>query len=1559
MFHVPENQHKILYEREDLIKTTLDEQFPGRYQNVASLRVGNLPSSLPVSAVPSSPSLESGFRKRQSLHDSTHAEQSKSKTRRKSSEVEKDTSESNGVSLGLNVDKPQMVRKEHGSQNVSGAATESKYQWNQCRLLCPLCPEALANVQLYRTHLYRVHRAQLFDNPYKKESHRPNHQCLICRSQVRFDCITVKKHLEQVHKVSLLEYELKFSSKLDKLFRHLKEVQTPKTIDSPGSERESQDKKSKSDIPDDKKSTVPDAFDLCVAEKPKPLSKKDPIILPSHNNQDLSPSKNNYTRNETSNLTNFELPKSKADAPTAKKTTVPDAFDLCAAELSKTKPSVKIESMMLPCQDHQDLSRTKNQNKINQSSNFTSVGVLKLKADAPNAKKTTKPDAFDLCVAEHSKTEPLVQKIRIMSPNQNHSNLRHLESNKEINETVDVTGFEQQQLSHQKLYTSDDRGSTVPDELNSFAVEAFQTKQFVTKAPKMFLSSDNHKFSLLKNNRRTDTVNLTDFEPVSVDHKSINAERKRAPDPDNAAALVPNSSERKTIVMTDPIISPSFDHQKYSAWADQCSYACQLCGKEVHTKSLLQLHLKNIHNREQDLKAITPSATVIKECPVPSCNSLEEYSKTSLSKHVGKSHSMSLNACYIKHVLKEEAMPSEMFHKWFSQLEYKCKICSKQCMYMQALEAHVQSSHNLTIKQYVYLNGKIKPKTDVCPIRNCRKTITMDKSYIVKHAKSHSMTPLQLFQVFAKDVLAKPRSFEKLKSVANPKALKFEWNQCRIYCSLCPEVLSGVLTYGKHLASEHDAKISRNPYKPESVRQLHKCLLCHLPVGFEHVSVTAHLEQFHHISLKKYEEKFSSELEEVFRSLTEKNDLKSVPVNPNPSHGRNKKSKKYNKVALSSSSRAGILVDHKHVQFTDSEMECLSEEESSRPRATKTGKPKAPKIVKKKVKVKNYPWDQCHLYCPLCPEILASVQLYREHLSKKHNAGLFDTPFKKESLQPNHTCLLCQREVRFDFNTVKRHLQEVHYNSLSDYVLKFSTELDALFRDLMDKTNVKTTNLNVSSSLQIVHKNSEPLENDVKNPSEQDFVVDFEVEEEHGEEQEQIEDFSHSSKDISLDIIVTKDISEPETDEETRYEWNRCLLLCPLCPETLTDEESYQKHISVVHKSSLDKHPCRKGSFCPKHKCLICMDKMEFVQNKVEQHLDQMHGISIQKYEYEFSSELNTLFNEMMGRKDAKPASIQYPKQIEISEPETDEETRYEWNRCLLLCPLCPETLTDEESYQKHISVVHKVSPYKHPYRKGSFRPKHKCLICMDKMEFVQIKVEQHLDQMHGISLPKYEYYFSSELNTLFNEMMGRKDDKPASKQCPKQMIKKSQQKIEKTAEKSIGAAENLSEDLQALDSKRLRYNSSKHRYPWSQCRLYCPICYKAITCVKYYQEHITLLHAKPIEDYPCMERSVRPNHECFICESQVEFDRFTVKKHVEQVHRISLPEYERRFSSELDDLFSNLDKRTGSQSLEINSTNPYSCDQGPDPHDAEEDSQYVCKICNETMKNTENIIGR
>ena len=97
---------------------------------------------------------------------------------------------------------------------------EFRFQWNRCKIYCPMCTSVHNSIQTYREHSEYAHKLKPAENLYKSVSVIPKHECFLCGVSIVFERLTVASHIRSKHRMPMKNYERRFSSKLKALFKN-------------------------------------------------------------------------------------------------------------------------------------------------------------------------------------------------------------------------------------------------------------------------------------------------------------------------------------------------------------------------------------------------------------------------------------------------------------------------------------------------------------------------------------------------------------------------------------------------------------------------------------------------------------------------------------------------------------------------------------------------------------------------------------------------------------------------------------------------------------------------------------------------------------------------------------------------------------------------------------------------------------------------------------------------------------------------------------------------------------------------------------------------------------------------------------------------------------------------------------------------------------------------------------------------------------------------------------------------------------------------------------------
>ena len=542
-----------------------------------------------------------------------------------------------------------------------------------------------------------------------------------------------------------------------------------------------------------------------------------------------------------------------------------------------------------------------------------------------------------------------------------------------------------------------------------------------------------------------------------------------------------------------------------------------------------------------------------------------------------------------------------------------------------------------------------------------------------------------------------------IKTNFRSRDLMFQWNQCKIYCSLCSMLHTSVYRYYDHLKSRHNTTIKETPLDKGSVLPKHKCLICNnIQVTFDQTSIRSHLQKRHNISLSEYENQFASVLGDLFPDSEE--GTVSVAAEPEPKelkyhwdqceihcslctmlfasvtkYYQHLYHKHQSSIKEHPMSSENILTKHtciicKNVHnFDEGRVSAhlkkfhkmsLFDYEQQYPKELEALFSSDLPAKKRELK---FNWDQCQITCSLCGREHKSLAKYYQHLENVHQTTVTKTPLGMDSLVPKHKCLVCLgRHITFDERSIKAHLRKLHDMSIGEYETQFSSELKRLFTDIIGDAG-------------------EPVKNIVK-----------------------------------------------YTPKKLVYQWDQSVVNCALCSNKFTSISKYYQHLYHKHQTTIKQHPLGSDSHLPKHTCLLCKNVFSFDEARVANHMKKFHNITLSEYEQQFPHELEALFSK------SKTVSKKH---------------NFEWDQCKISCALCKQLFKSLAKYHQHLSKIHQTTFTKTPLDKNNIISEHKCLLCSRRqITFDEQNVNAHLLKMHSITIGEYENRFSNELKNLFSK---------------------------------------------------------------------------------------------------------------------------------------------------------------------------------------------------------------
>ena len=309
---------------------------------------------------------------------------------------------------------------------------------------------------------------------------------------------------------------------------------------------------------------------------------------------------------------------------------------------------------------------------------------------------------------------------------------------------------------------------------------------------------------------------------------------------------------------------------------DQCEVHCALCSMLFTSMTKYYQHLYVKHRSSIKEHPIS-SGNILAKHTCLICQNVHNFDEGSVSAHLKKFHNISLIDYEDQFSDELEALFSsnlptqrkELKFNW-DQCQISCSLCERQYKSLSKYYQHLKHAHQTTIKKTPLDMASLvrKHKCLVC----FGKQITFDEWSIRAHLrKSHNMSIGEYETKFSKDLMKRfpgiigdAREPEKKIMKHAPKNLKYQWDQCEVYCALCSIQFTSIPKYYQHLYQKHQTNIKQHPLGSDSVLPKHTCLLCNNVFIFDESRVSIHMKNIHKISLREYEQQFPDELQALF-----------------------------------------------------------------------------------------------------------------------------------------------------------------------------------------------------------------------------------------------------------------------------------------------------------------------------------------------------------------------------------------------------------------------------------------------------------------------------------------------------------------------------------------------------------------------------------------------------------------------------------------------------------------------------------------------------------------------
>ena len=308
-------------------------------------------------------------------------------------------------------------------------------------------------------------------------------------------------------------------------------------------------------------------------------------------------------------------------------------------------------------------------------------------------------------------------------------------------------------------------------------------------------------------------------------------------------------------------------------WYVGCEYQCKECEKMFYDVTKLLFHIKAKHGLTSKpyVKKFGKLSTKMKCYICNICQTKVKHQKSSISKHLAKSHNLELEAyATVFHpdpgsvpanpdkLMSKANEPMSEFVSWSKgSCEYLCKICNETFEVSAEIWNHVSAIHRKSVSEYKSIHGHpgIKIKEVFC--KGCSANIDHDTTELMKHAKNtHGLTLRQLYLTFFAETKELPDPTETNHGTMKTDDEYEVWiNQCSYDCRICPSQFKTDAVLIRHVKIEHN--MSKLDYKAQFgklvTRIVHfKCPYCNCNVLHVANHLGLHLKRCAQTSLQEF-----------------------------------------------------------------------------------------------------------------------------------------------------------------------------------------------------------------------------------------------------------------------------------------------------------------------------------------------------------------------------------------------------------------------------------------------------------------------------------------------------------------------------------------------------------------------------------------------------------------------------------------------------------------------------------------------------------------------------------
>ena len=595
---------------------------------------------------------------------------------------------------------------------------------------------------------------------------------------------------------------------------------------------------------------------------------------------------------------------------------------------------------------------------------------------------------------------------------------------------------------------------------------------------------------------------------------------------------------------SDSLQHPEKD-MTFLEWVNQCEFKCHLCYKDHTTSKALSIHIANVHEiTTEDYKAkyhTLMSKEVRKKCPVPSCGQTILFASFSLKSHFRADHRMKLVKCFeryvqgnkggkgqeVKRTLSLGSRPeakkddnfdnqddtnadihkSEGFTKWKNQCEFNCQICGQVYCSGVGIGRHIKKTHDMSIDNYKKRFGSTFSKrvSDKCPVPYCQSQVLYHTYDLRAHLESkHSLGLLDCYvqYVMSKNPIpSKTDGGDESVAYDEPEQQPAQeqgdtqgqnnestaasdldmslldtdqfqkWkNQCQFDCKVCQNEYVSQLGLLLHMKQLHG--LDSGEYKAQYGSLCSKLVQDKCPVLGCCKQIT-----FHSRAIKRHMAVHSMTPEKCYLKYVVGNTERSLesPMIVPPSPGLSE---------CSDSSRGRKKTVPVRRLSRQSEGSDLVER-------NKGG------VRRRAYKNYRFPWNQCSRHCHVCGYKCPGYGALAQHLKTKHDLSMVSAPtYVEGDIDIQHTCLICQTNIKFSAPTVSAHMKDKHQLLMLEYEARFAQDLELVFASLDTTENAAANNADLGTIViesvesQATHENEIVIKREVEEEEEEVSITE-------------------------------------------------------------------------------------------------------------------------------------------------------------------------------------------------------------------------------------------------------------------------------------------------------------------------------------------------------------------------------------------------------------------------------------------------------------------------------------